>query len=134
MPYIEVPLKKNEDLHWRNVFQYCLQGKSIHIVIRKKHCGEAVIRDVVSIQDKHGPSHKPRDQEELIVLQFFLDKSGIYLERYKRSFLISLVPGSAVQHYAEQHSDLAYQDAKYCNHKVRYLMGRIFGRRTCINI
>ena len=35
--------------------------------------------DVKSVQEKHGPDHKLSDQEELIVLQLFLDKPGIYL-------------------------------------------------------
>ena len=65
--------------------------------------------DVVSVQDKHGPSHKLSDQEELIVLQLFLDKPGIYLREVQQELLDITGTWIAVQHYAELHSDLAYQ-------------------------
>ena len=42
---------------------------------------------MVSVQDKHGPSHKLSDQEELIVLQLFLDKPGIYLREVQKELL-----------------------------------------------
>ena len=34
--------------------------------------------NVRSVQEKHGPNHKLSDQEELIVLQLFLDKPELY--------------------------------------------------------
>lgn len=58
-------------------------GKSTveRLVNRYKRTG-----DVVSVQDKHGPSHKLSDQEEL-VLQLFLDKPGIYLREVQQELL-----------------------------------------------
>ena len=84
-----MPRNYSEDFRWRIVFQHCLQGKSIRMVAKDNYaCKSTVERlvnrykttgDVLSVQEKHGPSHKLSDQEELIVLQLFLDKSGIYL-------------------------------------------------------
>ena len=39
---------------------------------------------MTSVQEKHGPCHKLSDQEEVIVLQSFLDKPGIYLREVQR--------------------------------------------------
>ena len=50
-------------------------------LLRTTVCAKALHGDVLSVQEKHGPSHKLSDQEELIVLQLFLNKSGIYLRQ-----------------------------------------------------
>ena len=81
-----MPRNYSEDFRWRIVFQHCLQRKSIRMVAKDNYvCKSTVERlvnhykttgDVLSVQQKHGPSHKLSDQEELIV---FMDKSGIYL-------------------------------------------------------
>lgn len=92
-----MPRKYSEDFRWRIVFQHCLQGKSIRLVARDNYVGKSTVErlvnrykrtgDVVSVQDKHGPSHKLSDQEELIVLQLFLDKPGIYLREVQKELL-----------------------------------------------
>ena len=83
-----MPQKYSEDFRWRIAFQHCLQGKSIRMVARDNYVGKSTVErpvnrykrteDVIPVQDKHGPSHKLSDQEELIVLQLLLDKPGIY--------------------------------------------------------
>ena len=40
--------------------------------------------DVRSVQEKHGSDTKLSEQEELIVLQLFLDKPGIYLREVQQ--------------------------------------------------
>ena len=40
--------------------------------------------EVRSAQTKHGPEHKLSEQEELIVLQLFLDSPGIYLREVQQ--------------------------------------------------
>ena len=42
--------------------------------------------DVRSVQEKYGPDTKPSEQKELIVLQLFLDKPGIYLREVQQEF------------------------------------------------
>ena len=92
--FSSMPRKYSDDFRWRIVFQHCLQGKSIRVVARNNYvCKSTVERlvnrfkrtgDVTSVQEKHGPCHKLSDQEELIVLQLFLDKPGIYLREVQR--------------------------------------------------
>ena len=40
--------------------------------------------DVRSVQEKYGPDTKLSEQKELIVLQLFLDKPGIYLREVQQ--------------------------------------------------
>ena len=58
---------------------YVCKSTVERLVSRYKSTG-----DVLSVQEKHGPRHKLSDQEELIVLQLFWDKPGIYLREVQQ--------------------------------------------------
>lgn len=89
-----MPKQYSEDFRWRIVFQHCLQGKPIRDVAKDNHIGHSTVERVVhlykttgevkSIQTKHGPERKLSEQEELIVLQLFLDSPGIYLREVQQ--------------------------------------------------
>ena len=76
------------------VFQHCLCGLSIRTVAKQNYVSPSTVErlvyrykrtgDVRSVQEKHGPDTKLSEQEELIVLQFFLDKPGIYLKELQK--------------------------------------------------
>ena len=84
-----MPKGYSEDLRWRIVFQVCLQGKTIEQVARDMYVSHSSVErfvhlfhttgDVTSLQQKHGPSRKLSEIEELTVLQSFLNNPGIYL-------------------------------------------------------
>ena len=66
-----MPWKYLEDFRWRIVFQHCLQGKSIRVVARDIYVDKSTVErlvngykrsgGVISVQDKHGPTHKLSD-------------------------------------------------------------------------
>ena len=84
-----MPKKYSVDLRWRIVWQHLLQGKSIETVARDMYvCTRSVERsvqlfkrtgDVSACEQKHGPSRKLNDFEEITLLQTLLDAPGIYL-------------------------------------------------------
>ena len=89
-----MPRKYSEDFRWRIVFQHCLRGLSVRTVARQNYVSPSTVErlvhrykrtgDVRSVQEKHGPDTKLSEQEELIVLQLFLDKPGIYLREVQQ--------------------------------------------------
>ena len=91
---VRMPRKYSEDFRWRIVFQHCLRGLSIRTVAEQNYVSQSTVErlvhrykstgDVRSVQEKHGPDTKLSEQDELIVLQLFLDKPGIYLREVQQ--------------------------------------------------
>ena len=76
------------------MFQHCLCGLSVRQVAKQNFVSPSTVErlvykyrttgEVVSLQDKHGPDIKLSSQEELIVLELFLSKPGIYLREVQQ--------------------------------------------------
>ena len=89
-----MPRKYSEDFRWRIVFQHCLRGQSIRSDAKGNYVSASTVEKVVllykrtgdvrSVRKKLGPDTVLSDQEELIVLQLFLDKPGIYLREVQQ--------------------------------------------------
>ena len=84
-----MPKKYSEDLRWRIVWQHLLQGKSTKTVARDMYVSTRSVEryvqlfrqtgDVSACKQKHGPSRKLNEFEEITLLQTLLDAPGIYL-------------------------------------------------------
>ena len=89
-----MPKSYSEDFRLRIVFQHCLCGLSVRQVAKQNFVSPSTVErlvykyrttgEVVSLQDKHGPDIKLSSQEELIVLELFLSKPGIYLREVQQ--------------------------------------------------
>ena len=89
-----MPTQYSKDFRWRIVFQHCFRGRSVRKVARDNYVSKSTIGrivklykssgDVISEQYKHGPLPRLSSQDQLAVLNLFLENPGVYLREMQQ--------------------------------------------------
>ena len=135
-----MPKKYSEDLRWRIVWQHLLQGKSTKIVAQDMYVSTRSVERYVQLfrqtgdVQKHGPSRKLNEFEEITLLQTLLDAPGIYPREVQEEMydvLGTWVHCSTICRTAKA-LGLTQQKMKQVALQRSEERSRVYGRNKCI--